>query len=169
MVGAPWSRHRCSRARREFPSSGVDTHVKTESKKEGRIKTGTKRALVRGDVRVPAAITCFRHLTGRSAQAVEEQTRELHPLELPNPAPFPPQNPVGFPPSKLENCAPSRYLKSCSVRNRSIRRKWLILVGFAGFLSDLAGQKKFHSRPRDAGPAFHVQRHRRLHQSQQRT
>jgi len=130
------------------------------------MKTGTKRALVRGDVRVPAAITCFRHLTGRSAQAVEEQTRELHPLELSNPAPFPPQNPVGSPPSKLENCAPSPCLKSCSARNRSIRRKWLILVEFGGYLSDSEGQKKFHSWPRDAGSAFHVRRNRPT-QSQQ--
>ena len=106
------------------------------------MKTGTKRALVRGDVRVPGAMTCFRHLAGRLAQAVEERTRELHPLELPNPAPFPPQNPVGSPPFKLENCAPSLCLKSCSTRNRSIRRKWLILVGFGMFLSDLEGQKK---------------------------
>ena len=121
--------------------SGVDTHAKTESKKEGRMKTGTNRALVRGDVRVPAAMTCFRHLPGRSAPAVEGQTRELHPLKLPNPAPFPPQNPVGSPPSKLENCAPTPCLKSCSARNRSIRRKWLILAGFGGFLSDLESEK----------------------------
>jgi len=120
---------------------GVDTHAKTESKKEGRMKTGTNRALGRSDVRVPAAMTCFRHLAGRSAQAVEERTRELHPLELPNPAPFPPQNPVGSPPSKLENCAPTPCLKSCSVRNRSIRHKWLILLGFGGFLSDLESEK----------------------------
>jgi len=117
------------------------------------MKTGTNRALVRGDVRVPAVMTCFRHLTGRSAQAVEEHARELHPLELPNQAPFPSQNPVGSPPSKLKNHAPSPCLKSCSARNRSIRCKWLILVGFGGFLSDLDGQKKNPFPAHDASVA----------------
>ena len=78
-------------------------------------KGTTKKALVRGDIRVPGTATCFRHLVGRSAPGApstcsasnHRETRRIRDRHFECRKAWGPQNAIGYAPAKLENCPPS--------------------------------------------------------------